>query len=216
MSNTNFSHTPVFTLCLKFLYCDAKLLYYDNSYKERCMCKDYKEILEKNPDYRVLDGHLVDIIDTLVQGGKLNKTLYDSMLKAEEKGEPIYLYSAGYSPEHLQELGVDTDKFPILSKQKVFGSYNIPCIVLGKVVDDCHPVDQRLEIVLADEKDGYVYPNKQEYSFVRKEISQQEKNERILVPGSKTERQATLLQYNHSQFESAYHLIKNVFNKKAA
>lgn len=180
------------------------------------MCKDYKEILKRNPDYRVLDGHLVDIVDTLVQGGKLNKTLYDSMLKAKEKGEPIYLYSAGYSPEHLLELGVDTDKFPILSKQKVFGSYNIPCIVLGKVIDDCHPVDQRLEIVLADEKDGYVYPNKQEYAFVRKEISQQEKNERILVPGQKLKPKTVRLQYSHSQFQSAYHLLKNVFGKNNA
>ena len=180
------------------------------------MCKDYKEILKKNPDYRVLDGHLIDIVDTLVQSGKLNKTLYDSMLKAQEKGEPIYLYSAGYSPEHLQELGIDTNKFPILSKQKVFGSYNIPCIVLGKIVDDRHPLDQRLEIVLADEKDGYVYPNKQEYTFVRKAISQQEKNERILVPGQRLSPKATPLQYDHNQFKSAYHLLKNVFCKNNA
>lgn len=180
------------------------------------MCKDYKDILKKNPDYRILDGHLVDIVDTLVQGGKLNKPLYQSMLKAANEGEPIYLYSTGYSVERLNELGVDTHKFPILSKQKVFGSYSIPCIVLGKIVDDVHPIDQRLEIVLADEENGYIYPNKTEYLFTRKEISQQEKNERVLVPGQHPEQKPAFLKYNHNQFKSAYQLIKTMLSGKKA
>ena len=55
--------------------------------------RDYKEILETNPDVCLLDGHLVDVQGTLIPlfADKLNEALYKSMLEAQKAGEKIYI-----------------------------------------------------------------------------------------------------------------------------
>lgn len=133
------------------------------------MSDEYKKILAENPDYRVFDGHLVDIMGTLLQNGKLNEPLYKSMQEASEKGENIFLYSSYFNPNDLARLGVDVEKFPILSKEDVFNYEEPACVVLGKIIDDKHPDDLNLNIILADKENGWVLPDKKEYSFSRKE-----------------------------------------------
>lgn len=137
---------------------------------------DYKEILEEKPDLKLIDGHLVDIQGTLVGvfDGKLNQPLYEAMLKAYDEGEKIYIYSSVPAADYLQKFGVDTDKFPLLSKSSFRGNswneHQTYSIVTGKIVDDAHPKYQGLNIILTDEN-AHVYPNQQSYSFERTPMS---------------------------------------------
>lgn len=127
--------------------------------------RDYKEILEKKPDVCLLDGHLVDVQGTLIPlfGNKLNEALYKSMLKAQEAGEKIYIYSSLPNAEKLKAIGIDTEKFEVISKAQ-FEGYKYT-IVTGKIVDDTRP-DISLNIILTN-PNGHIYPNKETYSFER-------------------------------------------------
>ena len=127
--------------------------------------RDHKEILETNPDVCLLDGHLVDVQGTLISlfGNKLNEALYNSMLEAQKAGEKIYIYSSLPNVKKLQERGVDTEKFEVISKSKFVGERYT--IVTGKIVDDRKP-DDSLNIILTD-PNGHIYPSQKTYSFER-------------------------------------------------
>ena len=146
-------------------------------FRRSVMSDDYKQILQENPNYRVFDGHLVDIMDTLVVNGKLNEPLYKSMEEAADKGENIFLYSSYFNPKDLTRLGVDTKKFPILSKDAdILRRNEAPLVVLGKVVDDRHPDEQLLNIIMADDN-NLIDPRKnRDYSFTRKELPEELKD----------------------------------------
>ena len=131
----------------------------------------YQETLKNDPEIVVIDGSLVDIMGTLNQNGKLNEPLYKAMEAAQEKGDNVYLYSSMYSEETLKGLGVDLDKFPVISKDTFIGLYGPPIeyMVLGKVIDDKSIGEQNLLITLSNE-DSYIYPNKETYDFTRDKL----------------------------------------------
>ena len=132
----------------------------------------YREILKEHPSVRLLDGHLVDIQGTLIIGGKLNEPLYKSMLKAYEAGEKIYIMSSLPDKRSLEKAGVDTDKFMVLPKSQFRADFVDPpyTIVTGKIVDDTPPIQQGMFIIQTDEKDGYIGPDQEEYSFKRTDM----------------------------------------------
>ena len=167
--------------CLFFVDSHFELCYFGQNFINNISGKgyfimDYEEIVEQKPDLKLIDGHLVDIQGTLIGvfDGKLNQPLYEAMLEAYDKGEKIYIYSSVPAADYLQKFGVDTDKFPLMSKSSFKGNWcdehKTYYIVTGKIVDDAHPKYQGLNIILTNEN-AYLYPNQQSYSFERTPMS---------------------------------------------
>ena len=148
--------------------------------------KTWETVKSENPEVRLLDGHLVDVLGTLIQGGTLNKNLYDAMLKAHDKGEVIYIYTS--DPVNMLPLlwksRVDTDKFEVISKELFYNAYNkrtladiygsekgqtmnLYTIVTGQIIDDDNP--KRLDIITTDEN-AWGKPEQSSYSFTRTEM----------------------------------------------
>lgn len=129
---------------------------------------DLRQIMDENADVKLLDGHLVDVQGTLLSSsGELNKKLYDSMLNAHDNGEKIYIYSSLPNTKILQDAGVDTEKFEVLSKSSFQSSgwSKVPyTIVTGKIIDDNDP--EVMHLIMTD-PNGWIYPNKSSYNFER-------------------------------------------------
>lgn len=131
---------------------------------------NYQDIENNNIHIKVLDGHLVDVQGTLVDNkGKLNKALYKAMLEAQQNGENIYIYSSFSSISLLKQVGIDTEKFHLINKSYFRAdaySEAFCTLVTGKVIDDNPPHN----IITTDKEHGFVYPNKEHYSFVRTNV----------------------------------------------
>lgn len=117
---------------------------------------NYVEILKHDPEIMILDGSLVDVAGTLLQGFALNKPLYAAMEEAHSRGEKIYIYSGGCDFGELAALGVDFQKFPFIDKLSLL---NVRLMVLGKIIDDTPTY-----LMMSDE-DNYIHPRQTEYHF---------------------------------------------------
>lgn len=117
---------------------------------------NYIETLKNNPSIVIIDGSLVDVMGTLLQGNELNKNLYAAMEEAYSRGEKIYIYSSFCDTSKLADKGVDFKKFPYVSKNSL--GYE-PHMVLGKIVDD----DKTC--MMMSNKSNYITPWQDEYSF---------------------------------------------------
>lgn len=130
----------------------------------------YQNIEDKSMPIKVLDGHLVDVQGTLISNkGELNEVLYEAMLEAQQNGENIYIYSSFPSISLLKQVGIDTEKFHLINKSYFRAdaySEEFYTLVTGKVIDDDPPHN----IITTDKEHGFVYPNKEHYSFVRTNV----------------------------------------------
>lgn len=101
---------------------------------------NYVEILKHNPEIMILDGSLVDVVGTLLQGFALNKPLYAAMEEAHSRGEKIYIYSGGCDFRELAALGIDFQKFPFIDKLSLISESNIRVIHIllcsKKIIDN--------------------------------------------------------------------------------
>ncbi|MBO4285168.1 MAG: hypothetical protein J5895_02940 [Alphaproteobacteria bacterium] len=110
----------------------------------------------EDPVYLVR-GHFVDVDGTLIQKGKLNKKLYEDMLKAIEVGEPVYIFSGErkeVQTARLEALGVDMSIFPFINKSELKN-----CIICGTIVDDTPPYLQGFcgWVTLQPNQDSYEF-----------------------------------------------------------
>lgn len=130
----------------------------------------YQNIEDESMPIKVLDGHLVDVQGTLINNkGELNEVLYEAMLEAQQNGENIYIYSSFSSISLLKQVGIDTEKFHLINKSYFRAdaySEEFYTLVTGKVIDDDPPHN----IITTDKEHGFVYPNKEHYSFVRTNV----------------------------------------------
>ena len=117
---------------------------------------NYIETLKNDPDIVIINGSLVDVMGTLLQGNKLNEKLYSAMEEAHSRGERIYIYSGFCDTNKLTQMGVDFKKFPYVSKNSLTDETHM---VLGKIVDD-----DKTYMLMSNEK-NYVHPSQHEYVF---------------------------------------------------
>ncbi len=132
---------------------------------------NYKETLEKNQDIIIIDYSLVNVMGTILGfDGEFNKELYDAMLKAEDEGEKILLYSIN-PPFYLKRI-VDLEKFPCIGKD-IFLS-PVPHMCLGKIIDD--KLVKGAKFLLSNDE-NLIHPDEVDrYAFSRDEIPEGLKN----------------------------------------
>ena len=98
-----------------------------------------KEI-KKNPK-AIINGNFTDVDDTLILKGEvLNTRLYEAMQKATAEGQKVYIFTGAdveMQRKRLSALGVDTEKYEIVSKEMFKG-----CVINGTVIDDLSPEQQ--------------------------------------------------------------------------
>lgn len=132
----------------------------------------YNNMLKENPKSRA-DGIFVDIDGTLIKdNGELNTDLYDSLVEFS-KYEKVTIFTGGNvkkQTERLAAVGVDTKKFPIVSKENYRGF-----LFTGFIIDDISPKNQGF--LMPDEKHRYLRP---ESILFAEEIEEELENGEII------------------------------------
>lgn len=147
--------------------------------------ENWKDVIASNFDVRLLDGHLVDVMGTLIGSdvGGFNRPLYDAMLNAYDKGEKVYIYSMDPKTmlPQLKEVGVDTEKFPVIPKSfdnesrelaRLYGQRRpkpLYTIVTGQIIDNDDPYKLCKGIITTDEN-AWKKPEQSSYSFTRTDM----------------------------------------------